>query len=108
MNRRVAVTGLGVVTPLGTGWETFWNGLLAGRCATAPVRSFAAQPYGVDRGAEVRDFDPAAFLRRLIPDEVGRASQMGAAAARLALADAGLLGAGQVLPTGLDPDRAGV
>ncbi len=108
MDRRVAVTGLGVVTPLGTGWETFWEGLLAGRCATAPVRSFAAQPYGVDRGAEVRDFDPGAYLRRLPPGEIGRAAQMGAAAARLALQDAGLLGAGQDLAAGLDPDRSGV
>ena len=98
----MAVTGLGVVTPLGIGWGTFWNGLLAGRCATGPVRSFSTERYGVDRGAEVGDFDPADYLRRVPADQVGRAAQLAIAAARLALEDAGLATAA------LDPDRAGV
>jgi len=90
VSRRVVVTGLGAVTPLGIGREVFWSGVLAGRPATGPVQSFDASPYGVDRGAEVRGFDPAAYLRRQDPAAMGRASQMAAAAARLALADAGL------------------
>ena len=102
MNRAVAVTGLGVVTPLGIGWQAFWEGLLAGRCATGPVRAFDASPYLVNRGAEVRDFQPQDHLRRLAPDSIGRAAQLGAAAARLALVDAGLA------EPAWDPDRAGV
>jgi 3-oxoacyl-[acyl-carrier-protein] synthase II len=102
VNRAVAVTGLGVVTPLGIGWQAFWEGLLAGRCATGPVRAFDASPYGVNRGAEVRDFQPQDHLRRLAPDSIGRAAQLGAAAARLALVDAGLA------EPAWDPDRAGV
>jgi 3-oxoacyl-[acyl-carrier-protein] synthase II len=102
----VAVTGLGVVTPLGIGWETFWEGLSAGRCATGPVRAFETARYGVDRGSEVRDFEPHRYLRRLAPETIGRAAQMGAAAARLALADAGLFES--ELHPALDPDRIGV
>ncbi len=102
----MAVTGLGVVTPLGTGWESFWSGLLAGRCATGPVQAFETAPYGVNRGAEVRDFHPEEHLRRLRPEATGRAAQMGAAAARLALADAGLLR--DELDPAIDPDSAGV
>lgn len=102
MNRAVAVTGLGVVTPLGIGWQAFWEGLLAGRCATGPVRAFDASSYGVNRGAEVTDFHAQDHLRRLAPESIGRAAQMGAAAARLALADAGLEA------SAWDPDRAGV
>lgn len=88
--RRVVVTGLGLVTPLAVGTEASWAGLLAGRVATGPVRSFDARRYRVDRGAEIAGFRPEEHLRRLSPASVGRASQLAAVAARLALADAGL------------------
>jgi 3-oxoacyl-[acyl-carrier-protein] synthase II len=90
MARRVVVTGLGAVTALGMGKDAFWEGLLAGRNACGPVRSFDATPYGVDNGVEIAGFRAEGFLRRLDPETVGRASQMAAAAARLALADAAL------------------
>lgn len=102
MRQRVVVTGLGAVTALGTGRDAFWQGLLAGRVASGPVRSFDATPYGVDRGVEVIGFDAAPYLRRLDPATIARASQLAAVAARLALADAGLDGA----PS--DPGRGGV
>lgn len=98
----VVVTGLGLVTPLGVGHEHFWDGLMAGRCATGPVRAFPAAPYGVDRGAELPPFAIEAHLRRLDPRELGRTSQIAAAAARLALQDARLDEAA------LDRARAGV
>lgn len=98
----VVVTGLGLVTPFGLGKETFWDGLMAGRCATGPVRAFSAAPYGVDRGAELPAFEVEAHLRRVDPREIGRTSRLAAVAARLALADAGLD------PARLDAVRAGV
>jgi 3-oxoacyl-[acyl-carrier-protein] synthase II len=88
--RRIAVTGLGAVTPVGTGKEEVWANLLAGRLGFAPVASFDTQAFNVHLGAEVRGFSPAPYVRRLDPARLGRASQLAIAAARLALADAGL------------------
>ncbi len=99
---RVVVTGLGLVTPLGVGTEETWAGLLAGRVATGPVRSFETKRYRVDRGAEVAGFRPAEHLQRLSATSAGRASQFAAVAARMALRDAGL-------PDPPDrPERSGV
>lgn len=102
MERRIVVTGVGVVTPIGTGREQFWNNLLAGRCGFAPVESFDTSAYGVHRGAEVKDFRAEDYLLNLDAAHLGRASQFAVAAARLALADAG------VKLCSLDLTRAGV
>lgn len=106
MSRRIAVTGLGVVTPVGTGREEVWRNLLAGRSGFAPVESFDTSRFSVHVGAEVRGFRAEPYVRRLDPARLGRASQLAVAAARLALQDAGLddgLEGGAV-----DPRRAGV
>ena len=79
---RVAVTGIGAVTPIGTGRETFWRGLLEGKSGIGPVTSFDSSPFPVHIGGEVRDFVPEQHLRRLNPETTGRASQLAAAAAR--------------------------
>ncbi len=100
--RRVAVTGIGVVSPVGVGRQAFWRALLAGESGIAPVESFDTSRFKVRLGAEVRGFDPAPWCERLRPEELGRASQMAVAAARLALADAGLDVAT------VDAERAGV
>jgi 3-oxoacyl-[acyl-carrier-protein] synthase II len=102
MQSRVVITGIGVVTSIGTGREQFWESLLAGRSGISPVESFDTSPYSVHRGGEVKGFDAAPFLQNLDAARLGRASQFAAAAARLALADAGLDAAS------LDPLRAGV
>ncbi|HEY1377528.1 MAG TPA: beta-ketoacyl-[acyl-carrier-protein] synthase family protein [Gemmataceae bacterium] len=102
MDRRVVITGIGVVTPLGVGRERVWGRLLAGHSGVGPVRSFDATGYRVNRAAEVADFRPADYVRRLDPARLGRASQFAVAAARLALADA----AAADLPW--DPVRVGV
>src|SRR6201991_4446552 len=102
MRTRVVVTGLGVVTSVGAGREEFWESLLAGRCGISVVESFDTSAFGVHRGGEVKNFDAARHLRRLDATRIGRASQFAAAAARMALADAG------VEPDSLDPLRAGV
>ena len=98
----MAVTGIGVVTPLGIGRELFWRALLAGESGITPVTSFDTSRFKVHLGAEVRGFDPGPWVLRSHPDELGRASQMAVAAARLALADAGLDA------DAVEPERAGV
>jgi 3-oxoacyl-[acyl-carrier-protein] synthase II len=99
---RVVVTGLGAVTPVGAGAAETWEALLAGRSGFAPVESFDTGRFPVHVGAEVRGFDPARWLQTLPPERLGRASQLAAAAARMALADAG------VDPAALEPERCGV
>jgi 3-oxoacyl-[acyl-carrier-protein] synthase II len=98
----VVVTGIGAVTPIGSGRETFWNGLLAGVCGIRPVTSFDTSAFRVHIGAEVPDFHPERYLRRLAAGTMGRTSQLAIAAGRLALADAGLEA------EQLDPRRTGV
>ncbi|HVT60558.1 MAG TPA: beta-ketoacyl-[acyl-carrier-protein] synthase family protein [Thermoanaerobaculia bacterium] len=90
MRRRIVVTGIGAVTPVGTGREDLWQSLLAGRCGFAPVASFDTSAFSVHLGAEVHGFRPELYVRELDPAALGRASQLAIAAARLALADAGI------------------
>jgi 3-oxoacyl-[acyl-carrier-protein] synthase II len=88
--KRVVITGIGVITPIGTGRACFWEALLAGKSGIGPVQSFDTSAMPVHVGAEVRDFAPGRYLRRLSPECIGRTSQLAAAAAHLALDDAGL------------------
>jgi 3-oxoacyl-[acyl-carrier-protein] synthase II len=87
---RVAITGIGVITPVGSGRQRFWDALLAGASGIKPVESFDTSVFAVHLGAEVPEFIPQAHLRRLNPETTGRASQFAVAAARMALRDAGL------------------
>ncbi|HEX6203277.1 MAG TPA: beta-ketoacyl-[acyl-carrier-protein] synthase family protein [Thermoanaerobaculia bacterium] len=100
--RRIVVTGIGAVTSVGTGRRELWESLVAGRSGISEVTSFDTARHPVHRGGEVHGFDAARHLARLDPAEIGRASQLAAAAARLALADAGLE------PDAVDPARGGV
>lgn len=102
MDHRIVITGIGVVTPIGTGREEFWRNLLDGRSGIAPVQSFDTSGYNVHRGAEVKEFNAEDHVLNLDAAHLGRASQFAIAAARLALADAGVeIGS-------LDRKRAGV
>jgi 3-oxoacyl-[acyl-carrier-protein] synthase II len=85
--KRVAITGLGLVTPIGSGWRRFWEGLLAGTSGIAPVTSFDTSAFPVHLGAEVKGFDPAPHLHRRPPESMGRGSQLAVAAAWMALED---------------------
>jgi 3-oxoacyl-[acyl-carrier-protein] synthase II len=89
MMPRIAVTGIGAVTPVATGRQDLWASLLAGRLGFAPVESFDTSAFNVHLGAEVRGFSAAPYVRTLDAARIGRASQLAIAAARLALADAG-------------------
>ncbi|HUO87373.1 MAG TPA: beta-ketoacyl-[acyl-carrier-protein] synthase family protein, partial [Thermoanaerobaculia bacterium] len=99
---RIVVTGIGAVTSVGLGRRDLWDALLAGRSGISDVTSFDTSRHPVHRGGEVHGFVAADHLERLDPGQIGRASQLAAAAARLALADAGLD------PEGVDAERGGV
>lgn len=85
----IAVTGIGLVTSLGAGREAVWRRLLGGDSGISEVRTFDTSRYNVNLGGEIHDFDARSHFDRLDPGNVGRASQMAVAAAKLALADAG-------------------
>lgn len=97
---RIAVTGIGLVTALGTGRQTVWHRLLDGESGISPVRSFDTSRYNVTLGGEIHEFDARDHFDQLDPGTVGRASQLAVAAAKLALFDAGR-------PT-VDEQRCGV
>jgi 3-oxoacyl-[acyl-carrier-protein] synthase II len=94
VNRRVAVTGLGAVTPVGNDAESTWQSLRAGRSGVTRITTFDAETFPVQIAGMVKDFD----LAQRIPDakvrkHLGRAGGFGVAAALEALEDAGLEGA---------------
>jgi 3-oxoacyl-[acyl-carrier-protein] synthase II len=89
--RRVVITGLGVVTPLGNDVKTFWDNLLAGKCGIGPITAFDASPFDTKIAAQVANFDPTPAFPS--PKDVRRAdrySQFGIYAAWSALKDSGL------------------
>ncbi|MEU5083592.1 MULTISPECIES: beta-ketoacyl-[acyl-carrier-protein] synthase family protein [Streptomyces] len=88
--RRVVVTGLGAVSPVGIGVRDFADSVRAGRVGIEPVRSFDASPFPSRQAAEVHDFAPADILHHLDPDRWGRSALFAAAASRLAVQDSGI------------------
>jgi 3-oxoacyl-[acyl-carrier-protein] synthase II len=102
MKRRVVVTGLGVVTPVGIGKENFWSNLCAGTSGISRVTCFNVDDYPTQIGAEIRDFDPHQFVDKKEARRMDRFGHFAVAAAKLAVADAGLN------MDALDRERAGV
>lgn len=99
---QVAVTGIGIVTSIGSDVETFWLNLLKGQSGFSDVASFDTRQYRVHRGAEIKDDK---WTRGVLHQEdyvLGRATQLALAASRMALLDAGLD------EERLDPGRTGI
>ncbi len=86
---RVAVTGVGLVTPIGSGREEVWRNLLAGRCGIGPVTSFDTSRHVVHNGAEISSFTPSPMAQPA-GRRFGRSSQIAITAAEQALDDAAL------------------
>lgn len=88
--RRVVITGLGVVSSIGIGKESFCDSLRAGRSGIRQITSFDATSYDCQIAGEISDFDPADFMPAQTARRIDRFAQFGLAAARLAVNDAGL------------------
>jgi 3-oxoacyl-[acyl-carrier-protein] synthase II len=88
--RRVVITGLGAVTPLGNDVETTWKSLVAGESGAGEITAFDASDYPVNFACELKDFDPAQWIERKQARRMDRFAQMIVAAARQAEADSGL------------------
>lgn len=87
--KRVVITGVGIVSPLGIGKEPFLEALLAGRSGVRRIERFDTTGFPVKIAAEVRDFDPLAFIDKKWAKRMDRYAQYGAAAAIMALEDSG-------------------
>lgn len=90
MSRRVVVTGLGAITPIGVGRERLWQGLRAERSAVGPVTRFDPSIFRSRVAAEVNDFVPGDHLDQKRAKRLDRFAQFAVAASRMALEDAGL------------------
>ena len=90
MRKRVVITGLGAVTPLGDDVPTLWEGLLAGRSGVGPITLFDPSDLEVRIAAEVKDFDPVALFGRRKARRNDRFTLFALEAARQAVDDAGL------------------
>ncbi len=99
--RRVVITGIGPVTPIGVGVDDFWDGLRLGRSVVRQITRFDPSPFRSHLAGEVPDFDPAAWMEPRRAKRLDRCSHFTIAAARLALEDAGLELARE------NPDRIG-
>ena len=89
-NRRVVITGMGAITPIGNSVEEFWNGIKEGKTGFGPITYFDTADYRCKLAAEVKDFDPAQYMDKKSARRMEQFCQFAVAAAGQAIADAGL------------------
>jgi 3-oxoacyl-[acyl-carrier-protein] synthase II len=103
MNQRVVVTGMGAVTPIGTGVEAFWNSLLEGKNGISMIESFDTSQYTTHIAGAIKDFNPEDYMDKREARRMDRFVQLAVAASILALKDANFN-----VREDADPDRVGV
>lgn len=102
MKKRVVITGMGAVTPLGCGVETFWNGIKEGKSGIDKIDTFDVEQFSVHFAGQVKDFDPADYMERKEARRMDRFTQFALAASTMAINDA------QLNLEKVDPLRFGV
>lgn len=100
--KRVVVTGMGALTPLGNTIDEYWEGLINGVSGAAPITHFDASKFRTRFACEVKHFDPVAFIDRKEARKMDRFTQFALVTSDQAIADAG------INKENIDPDRAGV
>ena len=100
--RRVVITGLGAVTPIGLSMEESWAAVKAGVCGVAPITQYDTAQQKVKLAAEVKGFDPETYMSKAEARRMSRFIQFAAAAAKETMVDAGLD------KESINPDRCGV
>ncbi len=99
--RRVVITGMGAVTPIGNNVKSFWEGLCAGKCGIGPITRFDTGEYKVKVAAEVKDFDPSPYMDKADLRKYDLFCQYALAAAGQAVEESGIAGS-------LEPEETGV
>src|SRR5919112_362816 len=95
--RRVVITGIGLVTPLGNDLESTWSALLAGKNGAAPITLFDASSFATKFACEVKSWDPSRWMDRREYRHLDRFLQFAIGASMMAVEDAGL---GTKVPAG--------
>ena len=90
MERRVVITGLGAITPIGNNVEEFWNGIKQGKCGIDQITEFDASNYKVKLAGEVKNYNPEEYFERREAKRMDKFSQFAIIAAREAWKDSGL------------------
>jgi len=106
-NRRVVITGTGLVTPLGTGTEKNWAALLSGKSGIGPITRFPAEDLDARIAGEVKDFNPEQFIEKREIRRMDLFTQYAIAAADMAVTESGMM-IGTDKPNGYDPEKVGV
>ena len=88
MSNRVVITGVGAITPIGTGKDEFWKGLMEGRNGIDKISRFDASEFTAQIAGEVKDFDPTQYIDKKESKRMDRYTQFAVAAADLAIKDA--------------------
>ena len=101
MNRRVVVTGMGVISPIGNNLEEFWNALLEGKCGIGPITKFDTTEYKAKLAAEVKDFNARDYMEKAEMLRSDLYAQYGLASACQAVEDSKIIGT-------VEPERIGV
>ncbi len=99
--RRVVVTGMGAITPIGNSVEAMWESLLAGKHGIAPITHFDTTEYKAKLAGEVKDFEPTRYMEKSEVLRSDRYAQLGMAAAVQAVEQSGIIGT-------VEPERIGV
>ena len=99
MNRRVVITGLGIISSIGIGWKDFWQNLLNGKSGISPVSSFDTSGHFTHKGGEVKNFRPEEFINEEDLKTMSRANRLGLSAAKLAAEDASISPNDAIVPS---------
>ena len=91
MNRRVVITGIGLLTPLGHGLEETWTALLEGRSGAAPITLFDTTGFATSFACEVKEFDPTRWIDKRLAKTLDRFVQFALSTAQMASDDAELV-----------------
>ncbi|HLT24611.1 MAG TPA: beta-ketoacyl synthase N-terminal-like domain-containing protein, partial [Ignavibacteria bacterium] len=102
MGKRVVVTGLGVVTPIGLNIDEFWSSLTAGKSGVGEITYFDTKDFDTKFAAELKGFDPLNFMDRKLSQRTDPFTQYALAATNMAVKDSG------VDFEGMDKNRVGV
>jgi 3-oxoacyl-[acyl-carrier-protein] synthase II len=90
MNKKIVITGIGVLSPIAIGREAFWAGLLQGKTGFRPVTLFDTSPFRVNIAGEITDFDALSFLGKKGLRDLDRSTRLICSAAKLAIDDSRL------------------